>query len=182
MGGDKPGRMLAGHRLIDHAVAWARRHSSVVALATRAGQDGLGTGLIQLMDRDPTLGPIAALDSALRFARDGQFPAVLLVGCDMPFLPDTLLQRLLPALTGRRAAMPSSSGHLQPMATLWAPDVPALDAYVAAGGRSLLDFAREGPLAMVHWAEAPDPFVNVNDPDDLMAAAIRQARLRATTR
>ena len=123
-----------------------------------------------LVDGHDGIGPISALASAFQFAAGLRRPAVLVIGCDMPFLPDDLLDRLQAALPGHGAAMPVSGGHRHPMATLWVPDVKAIAAYIAQGGQSLWQFAQTIGLAEVAWDEAPDPFLNINQPADLDAA------------
>lgn len=180
IGGGKPARMLGGLRLIDHAVAWARRHGDAVALAVRPGDGDWGTGCPLLFDGHRDIGPISALASAFDHARAQRRPAVLMIGCDMPFLPDDLVERLSSALDGHGAALPVSCGRLHPTAALWRPDSGALDAYVARGGQSLRRFAGEVGMAEVAWdAAGPDPFANINDAAALAAA---EARIRTPAR
>lgn len=173
IGGAKPLRLLGGRRLIDHAVAWAMRHSDAAAIAVRPGAPDWETGLPLLPDRHPGIGPISALASACRFAGQQQRSAVLMIGCDMPFLPDDLLPRLQLALAGHAAAMPVSAGHHHPMAALWAADPVAVEAYVAGGGQSLWRYAHSAGVAEVPWQAAPDPFANINTAADLAAAELR---------
>ena len=70
IGGDKAERLLGGERLIDHMLRWARGQSDLIALAVRAScaDADMGTGLPTLADAAANLGPISALDSAMRFA------------------------------------------------------------------------------------------------------------------
>lgn len=173
IGGAKASRMVGGRRLIDHALAWALRHSDAVALAVRAGDADWSTGLPLLFDHHRGIGPISALASAMQFAHDRQRPAVLMIGCDMPFLPDDLIERLQAALPGHGAAMPVSGGRRHPMTTLWAPHVTAIEAHIAQGGQSLWRFADGVGLAEVDWDDQPDPFLNINQPADLAAAEQR---------
>jgi molybdopterin-guanine dinucleotide biosynthesis protein A len=173
IGGAKASRLLDGRRLIDHALAWAMRHSDAVALAARPGAADWQTGLPLLVDRHAGIGPISALAGAFRFARQQQRPAVLMIGCDMPFLPDDLLASLQSALPGHAAAMPVSAGRRHPMATLWTPDVTAIEDHVAGGGQPLWRFARSVGMVEVPWDDTPDPFMNINTPADLAAAEQR---------
>lgn len=173
IGGAKASRLLAGYQLIDHAVAWAKRYTDTVALAVRQSDTDWGTGLPLLVDRHHDIGPITALASAFRFARARQRQAVLMIGCDMPFLPDDLLIRLRAALPAHGAAMPINCGRRHPMATLWAPDERAIEAYILADGQSLWRFAQLVGLTEVEWNEVPDTFLNINQPADLAAAEQR---------
>lgn len=177
IGGGKPARQLGGLRLIDHAVAWARRHSDAVALAVRPGDGDWGTGCPLLFDARQGIGPISALESAFGHARTHGRASVLMIGCDMPFLPGDLVDRLSMALgregDGKGAALPLSGGRLHPAAALWRPDTEALAAYMARGGESLRRFAEAISMVEVIWDAVPDPFANINDAATLAAAEAR---------
>lgn len=172
LSGNKPGRLLAGRSLVDRAADWARRHSDCVALAGAAGE-GVGhplanLGLPVLADAEPGLGPIAALASGFAFACTQGRSQILLIGCDMPFLPDDLVPRLQAAIPPAGAALPCSNGRLHPLAGLWHPDPSGLAAWIEAGGRAPRRYAAAVGLATVDWdGGAFDPFANINAPDDL---------------
>jgi molybdopterin-guanine dinucleotide biosynthesis protein A len=175
IGGGKPARLLGGLRLIDHAAAWAQRHGDAVALAVRPGDGDWGTGLPLLFDRHRGIGPISALASAFDHAQEHGRTAVLMIGCDMPFLPGDLVDRLSAALAeDKGVALPSSRGRLHPAAALWRTDTAALAAYMARGGQSLRRFAEAVGMAEVAWDDnASDPFANINDAAALAAAEAR---------
>lgn len=186
IGGAKPLRQLGGQRLIDHAIGWARAHSDQVAIATSAPNPEQAIALPDvalplLPDSQAGQGPIAALASALAFAALKGSPDVLLIGCDMPFLPADLIPRLQAALAGQEAgaAIPLHTGKLHLMAGLWRSNQAALAAYRASGGQSLWGFARRIGLHGLEWHAAPatgsvpDPFANINGPADLAAAQLR---------
>lgn len=173
MGGDKPLRLLNGQRLIDRMVEWAKGHSDAVALAVRAGGDDWGTGLPLLTDAYEGIGPISALSSAMHGAQILRLKTVLLLGCDLPFLPDNLVLRLQASITGHGAALPTSAGRLHPMAALWRCDPDGIDTWIAGGGQSLWRYARHAGMVEVKWSETPDPFFNINDPHGLETAEER---------
>lgn len=173
MGGNKPLQLLGQQRLIDHALAFAMRHDAPVAVATSTAFPDVH--LPQLADRQPGIGPISALASGMDFARTMGCDRLLLIGCDMPFLPDDLLARLAAALPGGGAALPESGQHLHPTAGLWRVDPSALASHIAAGGRSLWRFAERQGLVRVTWPEGP--FANINCPAALAAAEARLAAL-----
>lgn len=175
IGGNKPGRVLAGRTLLDHAISWARTQTDLVALAVRSGAEIDADGLPVLTDRDPGIGPISALASAFRFAIDHQRSHVALIGCDLPFLPPDMIARLCARIGDRGAAMPASAGRHQPMATLWRADEEPLVRFMAGGGRSLWRFAATVGVEEVEWAtgETGDPFLNINDPQALEEAEAR---------
>ncbi|MCU0729306.1 MAG: NTP transferase domain-containing protein [Sphingopyxis sp.] len=173
MGGDKPLRLLNGQRLIDRMVEWAKGHSDAVALAVRAGGDDWGTGLPLMTDAYDGIGPISALSSAMHGAQILRRKTVLLLGCDMPFLPDNLVLRLQASITGHGAALPTSAGRLHPMAALWRCDPDGIDTWIAGGGQSLWRYAHHAGMVEVRWSETPDPFFNINDPRGLETAEER---------
>jgi molybdopterin-guanine dinucleotide biosynthesis protein A len=177
IGGDKPEHMLGNVRLIDRAVQWARERSDAVALAVRPGDGDWGTDLPLLFDKTEGIGPVSALNSALQEGSLLRRQSVLLMGCDLPFLPGNLVSRLSAALPGHGVAMPVSSGQLHPMAALWRSETKSLDRWIAKGGQSLWRFAMAIGMAQVEWAETPDPFTNVNDAEGLSAA---EERIRTT--
>ena len=186
MGGAKPERLLADRRLIDHAVAragaMAAPTGAPVALAAPHRMPGIDLPL--LPDAAPGLGPVAALASGMAFAEGAGCAAVLLMGCDQPFLPADLPARLADALAaagpGHGAALPEAADRLQPLAGLWRCDAGRLAGWMASGGRALMDFARHQGLVRVVWptGAGPCPFTNLNHPADL-AAAERHLRAAA---
>jgi len=169
MGGNKPARLLAGKRLIDHALAFAMRPGGPVAVSANAPIAGVDVP--HLPDTTPGVGPISALASSMDFAAAQGCGTVLMIGCDMPFLPADLLPWLLAVLPGYGAALPESGGRLHTMAGLWRVDQAALADYIAAGGQSLWGFAERAGLVRVSWPEGP--FANLNSPADLAAAEAR---------
>lgn len=174
MGGDKPGRMLMGETLLSRALRWA--HSQSACLAVAGGDAEMGPDCPRLADAIPGLGPIGALTSAMAFASARSCAAVLLAGCDLPFLPPDLLLRLTRGIGDSKVAVPVSRGRWHVMAALWRADPGSLAAYIAAGGRSLHGFAERQQMICVDWdTGGEDPFFNVNTADDLQLA---EARIR----
>lgn len=172
IGGGKPLRTLGGRSLLEHAITIAAVQSDCLAIAAReAGQVGQ-TDLPVLGDAQPGLGPINALASAFRFATEQSRERVLLIGCDQPFLPHDLIERLGAVIGNHQAAMPVSAERYQPMAALWQVDAAALAGYIAQGGTSLWRFASAQGVVHVDWpvSGGPDPFANINDPATLAEA------------
>ena len=170
MGGAKPLRKVGGRTLLDHAAAWAQRQGGPCALAVRDAGQVPPTSLPLLMDAHPGIGPVSALASAMRFARAQGCTAVMVIGCDQPFLPDDLPARLLAAIGDHAVAMPVSSGKDQPLASLWRLHESAVETFIADGGRSLWRLADRLGAVRVDWhspGTQPDPFANINDPASL---------------
>lgn len=174
IGGGKPLRLLGGRTLLARALEAAAGWSDTVAVAVRDPGQASGLGNAQLVLDDPAIeGPLGGLASALRFARGRGRDAVLTLPCDMPFLPNDLLQRLSAAMGDRNAAIAASGGSLHPVCGLWrTAALAALPEHAASGGRSLRGFAKAVGYAEMDWPTAPaDPFFNVNREEDLARAA-----------
>lgn len=177
IGGAKHAQPLAGQSLIDHVIAWAATQSDCLAVALRPEGSIAPLALPVLRDAQADVGPIAALESAMVFAAQQGRSHVMLVGCDMPFLPSDLISRLSAVIGAEGAALPERAGRLHTLAGLWRVDPPAVADWIARGERSLWGYGRAAGLVVLDWPEAgPDPFANVNTPEDLRAA---EARLTA---
>ena len=172
IGGNKPALHFGGQRLIDRMIAWARPQTDMLALAVRPNDGDWGTGLPLLYDRHQNIGPISALSSAMQAARSRQRENLLLIGCDLPFLPLDLIERLSAGRENQIAAMPISHGRIHPMAGLWRVIPDQLEQWIEAGGQSMWRFARDMGMAEVVWTETPDPFTNINDHATLVQAEV----------
>ena len=187
IGGDKGQRLLAGMSLLDRALRYAGGQSDDVGVAMPAGMvvtlpprvlrlnDPIagGTGLSE--------GPIAALAAAVEFAVTKDADRVAMIGCDMPFLPGDLLDRLGRALddSGQGAALAVSGGRWHPLAAMWRVLPEELHRYRTAGSRAMMGFAERVGYLTVEWDCVPvDPFFNINTPDDLAQAERQMADFR----
>lgn len=176
IGGGKPLRVLGGRPLLDHALAAARHWSGAVAVGVRDPAQAGGAGVPLIADVPDIAGPLAGLAAAMDWAAGQGADRVLVVPCDMPFLPPDLADRLARALTpDAGAAVAASSGRLHPVCGLWRTSVrPLLEDQARAGRLSLTALAERAGAVTVDWPTAPhDPFANVNTPDDLARAEAR---------
>lgn len=188
MGGiDKPLADLAGKPLIAHVAA--RLAPQVDRLVINANGDPARftfLGLAVVRDR-PEIGegPLAGLATML--ARlDGAADATHLATApaDTPFLPLDLVARLAGALSRApegAIAVAASAGRMHPVAALWpVPLSRALDGFLAAARQqSFIAFLEGRAVVPVDFAvppDGPDPFLNVNTPDELAAAAVHARR------
>ncbi|MEQ1687924.1 MAG: molybdenum cofactor guanylyltransferase [Sphingopyxis sp.] len=180
IGGDKAGRVLGGITLLQRAVAFALAQTDRVAIAARADTAlAIEPRLPVLIDHAEDGGPLVALMRALDFAADLGAHSVLMIPCDMPFLPADLLQRMEAESHGSRVAMARSGARFHPICARWPLTAcrAALPSYAATSNGSLIGLARQVGFAEIAWPDQPtDPFFNINDGDDLAAAerALRQ--------
>jgi molybdenum cofactor guanylyltransferase len=134
------------------AAALAAQCDSVVV----CGRDEAGFACIPDWP-EPGLGPLGGLAAALRHGEAGGFAAVLSAGVDAPDLPHNCAA----LLAGEGAAIVES----QPVVGLWPVALlPALEGFIAGGGRSLYRFADALGARRVELAA---PLMNVNYPEDL---------------
>ena len=154
-GSDKAVALWEGQRLLDRSRALLARCCAEVIVVGRS--EG-GVGVADLPR--PGLGPLGGIAGALDHAASRGFRCVLTISCDMPWLPDGLLESLL-----RRAPA-------------FCADAPVLGHWNAALGAQLLGWIETGGDRSVRgWARSvgaipipsPAPLANINTPDDLMA-------------
>jgi molybdopterin-guanine dinucleotide biosynthesis protein A len=173
IGGGKPLRLLGNERLVDRALATARRLSTYVALSV--GSDGRleDCDVPQIADPERDWGALGGLAAGLDFALLQGLDLVVTLPCDSPFLPDDLLTRLHASLrSGQGAALPECGGRLHVACGLWRVGVRAvLIDYAQSGGRALHGLAERVGYTPVAWDPGPlDPFFNINTEQDLALA------------
>lgn len=172
LGGGKPLVRLAGQSLVERSFGQARGWSDHVVVVVRSPTQLGGLELPSIGDQPGLEGPLAGLAAALRWSSQGGRQGLLLMACDMPFLPGDLPHRLTAGIGEHRAALAASGGQLYPVCSLWRNDaLQELPAYCLTGRNSLRGFAGHLGFAAVEWpAGVPDPFFNINSPADLEAA------------
>lgn len=174
IGGAKPGRPLAGRPLISYALAAAREAEleTVIVAKRDTSLPPVREHVIEEPDepRHPLCGVLAALDYAA--LRSPARPVVLLA-CDMPFVPAALL-RALAGLDG--AALLQLDGRPQPLPARCLPaHAPALREALAAESSLRAAFGALSPRVLDERALSAfgDPrrlCFGVNSAEDLARA------------
>jgi len=152
-GSDKALALLHGKPLIGHVMD--RLAPQVDALVV-CGRDW--PPYLMLEDRPgPGVGPLGALCAALDHAAAHRFDAVLTSGCDLPFVPEDLAQRL--AGDGARVALG------QPLLGFWPIKlVRRLETHLAAGtDRRMATWLTIANARSVDFGA----IANINTPEDL---------------
>lgn len=180
MGGGKAFAQLGGRPLIAHVHDRMARQAETVHISANddpADFAGYAFGVLP-DDETGSLGPLSGILQGLRRARRDGFSHVASAPVDTPFLPANFISRL--SENGPGLVLASSGGRLHPACALWPVLLEAsMAAYLAGGGRRLLDFAAMSGHTIAAWRGGKlDPFFNINTPDDLAAAEMRLSKTR----
>lgn len=134
-------------------------------------------GLQLVPDLHPSMGPLAGLEAALAHS---SADALLVVGCDLPFLDERLLRLVKDGREGAQAVVPRVEGRPQPLHARYARTIlPAVRARLTRGELRLLSLLDD---LEVDWIDEPelrtiDPdlngLTNVNTPEELARARRR---------
>jgi len=124
--------------------------------------------------RHPLAGIVHALEGAgAAMGIDGAAREILVSAGDLPFVTPDLVERLARAdAGGAPAVVPRAGGRLQPLLARYAPAAHApLAAALAADPLPSLTAAVAALDPLVLELDDPQPFFNVNAPEDLLTAA-----------
>ena len=177
MGGkDKPLLSIGGQTILDHQLAATALHKVRVINANGDLSRFESYGLPVIPDSLPDWpGPLAGILSCLDWLADAHRECDLLLSCatDAPFIPSDLADRLLQARISENTtlAQARSSGRRHPVFGLWPVSIrqDLRTALVDDGLRKIDDFTDRFSLAIADFVDYPDPFSNVNRPDDIVA-------------
>lgn len=175
MGAEKALVPLAGQPLVAHVAA--RLAPQVEALALSANGPAqrfasLGLPVLPDLPNEQGEGPLAGIRAGLRWAKAAGYDALVSAATDTPFLPADLVMRL--SLAGGMAHA-QSAGRAHYTAALWPlASAAEIEAAFQKGERRLRAvLAKATPVI---FAANPDPFSNLNTPDEL---ALAEARIAA---
>jgi molybdenum cofactor guanylyltransferase len=161
MGGiDKPLSLLDGTALVAHILArLAPQVRGVMISANRSIDAYRALGATVVSDRTPGLGPLGGLRSALALVTT---PWFFCCPGDAPRVDTAIVARLATATDGD-LRIPFDGERQQHLFVLGRTSVHAdLDAYLAAGGRSVHGFSAGQSLALVDVRDIAASFANVN--------------------
>jgi len=169
MGGADKGLVpLAGRPMVEHVVDALRPQVGTILLsANRNLERYAALGYPVIADAlDGYQGPLAGLATALR---QHTTAFLVTVPCDAPLLPADLVRRLLAACEASDADVAvASDGERQQSVFLLvrARVAPALESYLAGGGRKVDAWLSRVRAAVADFSDEPWAFVNVNDPGE----------------
>lgn len=180
MGGiDKPFISIGGQTILHHQMAATSGHKLRVINANGDLSRFSGYGLPVIPDSVADWpGPLAGILACLDWLADTHPSCDLLLSCatDAPFIPPDLADRLVAARTADQAvlAQARSGGRRHPVFGLWPVSLRTdlRTALLDHGVRKIDDFTQSYSLAIADFDGQPDPFSNVNRPEDVAAAQI----------
>lgn len=170
---------IGGRRILDRLLSSLSPvcDETVIVANVRAAYEGAGHEVRP--DRVPGLGALGGLHTAVAWAAELDCEAALVVACDMPFVPESLL-RLLAERAGRAGVIvPASDSRrgFEPLCAAYGVDCePAIAAALEAGDRAIVSFFDAVPVEVLSSelvGEHGDPsvvFMNVNRPEDVDSA------------
>ena len=175
-GADKGLVPLRGRPLIEHVISILRPQvGRLVISANRNRETYAAYGVPVIADAIGDYhGPLAGILSALRAA---DTPFVLSAPCDTPAPPSDLAERLIAALARERSqiAVATCGARMQPVfALVHRALAQPLQDYLVGGGREAGEWMRRQNAALADFSDVADAFVNINTPQELLAAEGRE--------
>lgn len=138
--------LLGGQLVLARVKAALDRVCEEIVLVVARDQDdatpdtGLALGMHVVADRLPSAGPLAGIEAGLKAAGT---PLAFVVAADHPFLSARLIAGMadMAAKGPFDAIVPSSSGRLEPLHSVYAPEpwLPLISSQLDAGRRSIYD-------------------------------------------
>lgn len=172
-GGDKAFVLLAGRPMLAHVAERFVPQVEAGAISANGAPDRYAVhGMPVIADAGHCdAGPLAGIAAGLAWARANAASHLATVATDTPLLPLDLVSRLAEAGNGG-ISVAGSQGRLHPVAALWPIAIlPAIEAFLEGGSRRMTDFLDGHKWQAVDFGrDGPDPFFNVNTPEDLAAA------------
>lgn len=174
LGGQDKGLVsLNGQPLVSHAISVLRGQvSEVVISANRNLADYASLHSTVVSDAQPGFpGPLAGLLAGLEAATT---PWLIVIPCDAPLLPRSLLPRLAAAIGEADVAVVHDGEHLHPVTALMRTGLAAdLADYLASGGHKVRDWYQRQHCVTVDFSDCPEAFANLNTESDRYRIAAR---------
>ncbi|MDA3869749.1 MAG: molybdenum cofactor guanylyltransferase [Gammaproteobacteria bacterium] len=154
-----------GQPLIAHVMA-ALKHQvdDVVISANRNFERYRAFSPSVVPDVNEKHGPLSGIVAALPICRHEQ---VLVVPCDMPFLPDDLLARLLAGYAQHDISIVEVQGRLQLVLLMRKSRLASVQDRLVAGDYRLMQWVKACSPAIVHFDDRAAAFKNINDAHEL---------------
>lgn len=169
MGQDKGLMKIAGKPMILHlAEMLERNHYPFTVIAN--DQAYHKTGFKVTGDLIPGKGPMGALFTAIHYAERS---FILLLGCDHPFLPETVITRLLASAEENIITVTHFGNSIHPLQTIYPVSLKnKVDECIRNDRLKMKSLILESPHRKVETDDLaltfPEGFINFNEPKDLL--------------
>jgi molybdenum cofactor guanylyltransferase len=180
MGGVDKGLIpLAGKPMVAHVLAALRPQVATIVLNANRNLDqyaAFGCHVVADAIGD-YYGPLAGVASAMQVAATTY---VLTVPCDSPLLAHDLTARLYRALSDENAeiSVAHDGERMHPVFALLQRELlPSLRAYLQSGERKIDRWFARHSLAIAHFPDEPETFVNINSPQERVIVEARLAQV-----
>ncbi|MGQ0656854.1 MAG: molybdenum cofactor guanylyltransferase MobA [Chromatiales bacterium] len=178
MGGEDKGLIeVAGRTMVESVLNALRPQVSDLLINANRNLDRYRAyGLPVVADMiEGYCGPLAGMASAMRVARTRY---LLSAPCDSPFIAGDLAARLHARLVESDAeiSVADSGGRLEPVfALIDCQLLSALLSYLDSGERKIDRWYALHRMVATDFSDRPDMFLNLNTPEDILAAETRLA-------
>jgi len=178
-GSDKAFAMLGGVSLVRRAARALEPATARVVLVANQIEKHEAAGLPVRPDLVRGVGPLGGVHTAVAWAQEEGLSGAIVLACDMPFVPSSLVGHLADCLDRRGVVVPASSGPrgFEPLCAVYGVDgLPAIEAAIRRGDRAVVSFFSDvdvtvADLRTVSRFGDPDMmFFNVNRPEDHLRA------------
>jgi molybdopterin-guanine dinucleotide biosynthesis protein A len=170
-GVDKAFLVLAGRPLLAQALATLAPQTDGLAISANGDAARFASyGLPVLADTHAGCGPLAGIAAGLAWAARAGADQLASLPVDTPFAPADLVARLNPG-----PSVATFEGRQHHLVALWPVSfLPALERFLGQPGRyKVRDALTLAGARPVDVPAAHDPFLNINTPADIEAAARR---------
>jgi len=146
-----------------------------VGIVANEPEPYLHAGLPVRPDLRPGLGVLGGILTAVRWASEQGAASAIVLGCDMPFLPSSLIGRIAREATRDLVVLPASEGPrgFEPLCAAYGTATAgAIELALERGDRAIVSFFGDVDLRILDFDEVRsfgDParmFWNVNRPED----------------
>ena len=175
-GHDKHQILLGGKTLLTHVTD--RLDPLVDNLIINSNNENISDAYKVVPDIESHLGPIGGLYSALKYASENGYDQIVTTPCDTPFVPENYVDQLKKG-HAKSCTIVGSGDRLHPVLGLW--DVAVLNdvkASIEEKNLKLMTLLENIDHTICRWPDEPDPFFNINKPEDVKIAESRLKSLK----
>ncbi len=174
-GADKALLRLGAQTLLDIVLAALGPQAARIAISAQGDAARFNQWGLDVLEDGAWAGrgPLAGVLAGLIWAQAQGGAYLITVPVDTPFIPADLATRFA-GKSGGRAAVACSAGRVHHLVACWpVACISALQSFLRSGESRVRHFTEGLDMTPVTWDTQPDPFGNINTPDDLAAALQR---------